>query len=91
MKQIFIENYIGKPLEHEYNLDNKDNKLTIIDPYNGNIVSTLIDTGNSIDWVDMNGNTFIFEYHDAIKLLILLTEHNKTKIKFCKFITLKTI
>lgn len=91
MKQIFIENYIGKPLEHEYNLDNKDNKLTIIDPYNGHIVSTLIDTGNSIDWVDINGNTFIYSYDDAIKLLILLTEQNKTKIEFRETLTIKTI
>lgn len=103
MKQIFIENYIGKPLEHEYNLSvNQLDKQTIYklnQLNNQSTAFTIIDTGNAIQvmgtaTIDKNyiGDGCIeFTYCQIQNLLILLTEHNKTKIEFRESITLKTI
>lgn len=91
MKLIFIENYIGEPLIHDYNLFKEDEKLTLINSIDGHFASQLIDTGNNIEWIHDKKHTLILNYNDAQKLLILLTEHNKTKIEFRETITLKTI
>ena len=95
MKQIFIENYIGKPLNHEYNLSinqlEKENKLNLFHTGDGDFAGSLIDTGNGIELISDQLNPIFITYCTAEKLLILLTENNKTKIEFREFIILKTI
>ena len=95
MKQIFIENHIGKPLEHEYNLSikkiGKINSFNLFDSTNEFYQATLSDTGNSIELISDEQGCIKLSYCEALKFFILLTENNKTKIEFRKFITLKKI
>lgn len=95
MKQIFIENYIGKSLQHEYNLSvnqlEKETKLNLFYSRDQGLTSCLIDNGNGIELISSRNTKVLLSYCEAERFLILLTENNKTKIEFRESLTIKTI
>jgi hypothetical protein len=96
--KVYIENYIGRPLEHEFDLEFK-NRTTILKYSNskqwtedlpGTQACSILNTGNGYV-VKLDGKTIRIDYAQAQQLLVLLMYMNDAKIEICETKIFKSI
>lgn len=96
--KVYIENYIGRPLEHEFDLEFK-NRTTVLKYSNskqwtgdlpGTQACSMINTGNGYV-IKLEGKVVRIDYAQAQQLLILLMYMNDAKIEICETKIFKSI
>lgn len=96
--KVYVENFIGKPLEHEFDIE-FENKTTILkysnskawsEDIHGTKACSMVNTGNGYI-VKLGGKTIRMDYAEAQQLFILLMYMNDAKTEICETKVIKSI